>query len=261
MLKQAFRSYLSALHPRNIKKLKESPNWFSTIYFLCIYPMLMSIINDDDFARFIWFAMIKLLPFWLMIWSNVTSKFLMPKAMFLCPMKQEERKEYINCVLLIKIGIPVLFGIALELIWSIFDGFHLWQIIEIAFVHFSIGIATYICFEEAGRNDQQIPYVKKDKKGKTKRAWMNIVSLVLGLLFLAGVRVEDLTSGITFQNGIHLDGVLVAIFLVLFLIFDIRILATQYECTIENACNYEQTFRVLGKVPTNDNVEFDIFKK
>lgn len=256
MLKQAFRSYLSALHPRNIKKLKESQNWFSIIYFLFIYPFIISSINDSPgAAKIIWFTIIKMLPFLLMIWSNISSKFLISKAMFLCPMKQEERKEYINCVLLIKIGVPVLVGIGIELIWSIFYGLHLWQIIAIAFIHFSLGIATYICFEAPGKYDQNVTMAKKDKTGKTKWAWMNIVSMILGMLLLVGLEITDMTASMTLFNGIA-----VGIALAILLIFDILIIITQYQSTIEEACNYEQTFRVLGKVPTNENVEFDIFK-
>lgn len=260
MLKQAFRSYLSALHPRNIKKLNNG-NGFWSIYFLFIYPMLMTLTQGDEFMKAFWFMMVKMAPFGLMLWSNVESKFLMPKAMFLCPMKKEERKEYINYVLLIKIGVSILVGIVIELIWSIFYGFHLQLILAMAFANFSLGIATYICIDELGRNDQNVPLAKRDKKGNSKRAWMNVVLMILGILFIAGVQVEDLISGITFPNGIDLDVVLVVIFLVLFLILDIRIIVTQYESTIESAGNYENAFRILGKVPTVDNVEFDLFKK
>lgn len=255
MLKQAFRSYLSALHPRNIKKLNNG-NGFWSIYFLFIYPMLMTLTQGDEFLKAFWFIMIKMMPFGLMLWSNVESKFLMPKAMFLCPMKTGERKEYINYVLLIKIGIPVLFSIVIELVWSMFCGFQPLQMVVIVFMHFSLGISTYICVDELGRNDQNIPLAERDKEGKSKRAWSNVILLLLGVFTLAGLEMVDLTIGMSMVSG-----VIIAIAVAIALILDIRIIATQYDSTIESAGNYENAFRILGKVPTNDNVEFDIFKK
>lgn len=254
MLKQAFRSYLSAIHPRNIKKLKEDGNWFWYIYFLFIYPMLMSSVNDDDFARYIWLTFIKLLPILLMSWSNITSKFLMPKAMFLCPMKPEDRKKYIHCVLLIKIGIPVLLGVVIELIWSVFYEFKFLQIITIAFVHFSIGIATYFCFEGKGKNDRNINFARRDKAGNTRWAWVNILSLIWAVLLLVGFEMVDLTSSMTLGSGI-----VIGVSVVVLLLCDIWILTHQYEETIEQSGDYELTFRVLSQVKGKTYTALDIF--
>ncbi len=254
MLKQAFRSYLSAIHPRNIKKIKEDGNWFWYIYFLFIYPMLMSSINGNDFALYICFTIVKMLPILLMGWSNVSSKFLMSKAMFLCPMKQEDRRRYINCVLLMKIGIPVCLGIAIELIWSIFYGFKPWQMITIAFIHFSIGIATYLCFEGKGRNDQNINFARRDKAGNTRWAWVNIVALIWAVLVLVCMEIADMTSGMNLENA----GI-IGISVVMLLVCDIWIIKTQYHSTIEQAGDYELTFRVLGKVKGKTNTALDIF--
>ncbi len=254
MLKQAFRSYLSAIHPRNIKKIKENGNWFWVIYFSIIYPTLMGATNPN-FGRIMLFTMVKMIPFFLMGWSNISSKFLMSKAMYLCPMKQEERKEYINCVLFIKIGFPVLIGIIVELIWSIFHGFYLWQIITIAFIHFSIGIATYICLDAPDKNDQRISFARKDKKGRWRWAWMNIILLVWAVFLLAGFELIDMTEDMDLGSLI-----VMGISLVAFVIFDITIIVTQYRRTIELAGDYELNFKVLSKVPTSEDVEFDIFK-
>lgn len=254
MLKQAFQSYLSSLHPRNVKKLKNNGG-FWLIYWAFIYPLIISGSNPN-FAQFMWFTMIKILPFFIMGWSNLSSKFLMPKAMFLCPMKEADREKYINAVLLIKIGFPVLLGIGIELIWSIFYGVKPLQIAAIAFIHFSVGIATYICFDGKGKNDRIISFARVDKNGKTRWAWMNVLLLIWGILLLAGFGLIDMTSEMSLGSAIA-----IGISLVAFVIFDIAIIITQYRGTIQQAGNYELTFRVLGKVPTNENVEFDIFKK
>lgn len=255
MLKQALQSYLSSLHPRNIKKLQKSNGGFWLIYWAFIYPLIISGSNPN-FAEFMWFTMIKMTPFFLMGWSNLSSKFLMPKAMFLCPMKEEDRREYINAVLLMKIGFPVILGIGIEVIWSMFFGFKPLQIVAIAFIHFSVGIAIHICFDGKGKNDQNISFARIDKNGKTRWAWMNIVLLVWGIFLLAGFELIDMTASMTLGSAI-----LIGVSLVAFVIFDIAIILTQYGGTIEQAGNYELTFRVLSKVPTDEKVEFDIFKK
>ena len=255
MLKRAFRSYLSSLHPRNFKKLTNNNGGFWLFYWVFIYPLIVSGSNPN-FPHFMWFTMIKMFPFFLMGWSSMSSRFLMPKAMFLCPMKEEDRREYINAVLVMKIGFPVLVGIVIELLFSLYYGFKPLQIIAIAFVHFSVGIAMHICFEGKGKNDQIISQARIDKNGKTRWAWMNVVLMIWAILLLAGFEVIDMTSAMDWWSGIAIGVSLVA-----FVIFDIAIVATQYRDTIVQAGNYELTFHVLSKVPTNETIEFDLFKK
>lgn len=255
MLKRAFQSYMSSLHPRNFKKLQKNNAGFWLIYWVFLYPIIVSGSNPN-FAQFMWFTMIKMFPFFLMGFSGLSSRFLMPKAMFLCPMKEEDRREYINAVLLMKIGVPVLVGIGIELLFSLYYGFKPLQIAAIAFIHFSVGVALHICFEGKGKNDQTISQARIDKNGKTRWAWMNIVLMVWGLLLLAGFEVIDMTAEMELWSGIA-----IGISLVAFVIFDVIIIVTQYRGTIEQAGNYELTFRVLSKVPTNEKVEFNMFKK
>lgn len=254
MLKRAFQSYLSSLHPRNLKKLQKNNAGFWLIYWAFIYPLIMSGSNPE-FAKFMWFTMIKMFPFFMMGWSGLSSRFLMPKAMFLCPMKEEDRREYINAVLVMKIGFPMLVGIVIELIFSLYYGFKPLQMVAIAFIHFSLGIALHICFEGKGKYDQRISQARVDKNGKTRWAWMNVVLMIWALLLLAGLEVVDMTLGMSLWSGI-----IIGISLVAFVVLDVAIMVTQYHDTIVQAGNYELTFQVLSKVPTNENVEFDLFK-
>ena len=190
----------------------------------------------------------------LMAWSNISSKFLMSKAMFLCPMKRKERSTYINCVLLFKIGIPVVLGVAIELIWSLFFGFKPWQILTIAFTHFSIGIASYLCFEGKGKNDQNINFARKDKSGNIRWAWVNIVALVWGVIVLVCMEIADMTSAMSWDSAVIIGGSVIML-----LVCDIWIIKTQYHDTIEQAGDYELTFRVLCKVKGKTNTALDIF--
>ena len=78
----------------------------------------------------------------------------------------------------------------------------------------------------------------------------------LGLLLLAGFEAIDMTAEMELWSGIA-----IGISLVAFVIFDVIIIVTQYRGTIVQAGNYELTFQVLSKVPTNEKVEFNMFKK
>ena len=60
----------------------------------------------EDYLFFLLDTLIKCFPLLLMGWSNLLGRISMPKAMFFVPMQKEERKAYINYILLIKIGIP-----------------------------------------------------------------------------------------------------------------------------------------------------------
>ena len=127
MRKQAWRSYIASLHPRYIRKAYDNGSLFWVFYWLVIYPVIMGLANDNmsEFYDLMARMFIRLIPFMIMGWSNLNSKFLMTKMMYLSPMKEQEREEYINQVLLIKIGMSVFLGVCIEAIFAIFAGFHI----------------------------------------------------------------------------------------------------------------------------------------
>lgn len=241
MLKLAFKSYLSAIHPRNIKKITFN-NSFWIIYWAFIYPLIISSSNKD-MAKLILFTMVKMIPFIFMGWSNLVSRHHMSKAMYLCPMTASERREYVNAILLFKMSTPVLLGVFLQLVWSVFFGFNIAQFFATLFIYFSMGVATYICVEGKDKRDQTISYATEDKSGNTRWAWMNIVLIVWCILLLVGLEYTDMTNSMSPTSAIFITLSLIAFF-----IFDILIFAKQYKKMLEQLSNYEITFHVLSKV-------------
>ena len=252
MFKQAWRSYLAALHPRNIKKVKGSGNLFWIIYWLFIGPLIVSTGSDEKRIQFL-YAFLKILPFLIMSWSNISSRFLMTKEMYLCPMKREEREKYVNYVLYFKIGIPVFIGLMVECIWSIINGFNLLRSIVIIFLYVSIGIAMYICLDTLEQTNRRITWGRIGKDGKVKWAWMNMVSFVYGLVIMFCFEDTDFTAQMDIASGVF-----IGVGLVLIAIFDILIIRFQYKQTIDQAQDYEYAFKVEGKVTNNT---YNLFAK
>jgi len=177
-----------------------------------------------------------MIPFLIMNWSSIGSKYLMPKVMYLSPMKEQEREEYIKNVLLIKIGVSVLLAMSIELIWGFFTGFHIAKVIVVVFVNLSIGVANLISV-----NDKNI----------------NLYTMIFAVLIIVSiVFLEVGTEGslTIFCNGF------IAIGVVVLLILDIVIIRKKYNATIALAGEYELAFKIEGKVEPKQ-VKFELFAK
>ena len=252
MLKQAWRSYLASLHPRNLKKLNHLSAGGWSIYWLLTWPILMNSSGDETgiTASYMW---TRVIPFLIMSWSNISSRYLLTKQMFLCPMKREDREKYVRYVLYFKIGFPVLVGICLELAWSFVIGFHLYRMLLFAFIYLSMGIVIYICIDGTGWADKKITWARKGKDGKLHWAPINIISFVCGMLMLFCM------EGANMMKELYLvDKVLIVSGVVIQAVCNVLVLLTQYKDIIEQASNYEETFHILGKVP---EVKYDLFAK
>ena len=237
MMKQAWRSYWASLHPRYLKKAYDNGALFPLLYWFVIYPIIMHAVSDNlEFRNVMALMFMRMIPFMIMGWSNINSKYLMPKVMYLSPMKEQERMEYINHVLFIKIGMSVLLGVCIEVVWGIFTGFHMGKVVIALLMNFSIGVATYI---------------------STKKQWDNTLVLffaVISMVFIAFLEVGAEESLAIFCNWI------IGIAVVVLPILDIIIIRKKYQETVTLAGNYEVAFKVEGKVEPKQ-VKFDLFAK
>lgn len=262
MLKQAWRSYLASLYPRNIKKLRESAMYsrFWIIFFL-IYA-LTALLQDNGYADFYCGAFLRVLfPLGLMGYSNLTSRYLMPKAMFICPMKEEERKEYINCVIFIKIGAMVVSSLCTELIWSIFFGFRLWEVVIVPFLFFLVGIAEYVGYEAKRDERGQLPSFAEDKRGNRIPIWKNTavaMFVVVAIAFLVGYDMEMLVEENSVARMIFLGVAGVTSAFVILLAYQVA--KGQYKYVIEQSSDYELHFKIMGKVQPLRK-KYDLFAK
>lgn len=246
MMKQAWRSYLASLHPRNIKKInieKSSP-WFVAVYWLIINPMIGAYEGRFDYWTYIGFLAIKAIPIIVLCWTNIVSRLSVPKALYLTPMKQEERIEYLRCLMLIKITVPTILSIILNLVWGLFKEINILLTGLIAFIYVSIGIGSYMCSDLVNKYNRHISKAVRDKNGEPKDAWLNGFVIFFGIILLVGLEAGDLNGQISITGENSFAAIIVGIIVMLLMIGDIVIIKTRYKATLQDLCNYEVTYRI-----------------
>lgn len=258
MWKQAWRSYVTSLHPRNLRKAYDDGKLFWLLYWLIIYPTIIRLGNNESLEIYeaIYLTAFRFLPWCLMEWSDIGSKFLMTKMMFLSPMKEEERKEYMNCVLCIKIGVSLICSVLIDVICSLFYGFSAMRMMILLVMIFSIGIAKYISLEAFGKMDEKIYGIVKEKSIHIKSKWINSAVCFFACMVIAFISILDIgaeTSLAVFCK------IFIGVMTLVLMVLDIKIVFSQYNATIALASDYELSFHILGKV--EKKVKFDMFEK
>lgn len=237
MMKQAWRSYWDSLHPRYLRKAYDNGVLFPLLYWFVIYPVIMSLVNDSaEIYNVMALMFMRMIPFMIMGWSNINSKYLMPKVMYLSPIKEQERMEYINHVLLIKIGMSVLLGVCIEVVWGIFTGFHIGKVVIAVWTNLSIGAAHYLSGKKRGIN-----------------------VLVITIAFMLMAFIAFLEIGAEESLAIFCNWT-IAFAMIILPVLNILIIRKKYKETITVASNYEVAFKVEGKVEPKQ-VKFDLFAK
>lgn len=256
MFKQAWRSYLASLHPRNYKNIKNPGIEFIWFYWFILNPILGDYEEGEDwvFKALFWISI--LTPYYIMRWSNLGHKLSMPKMMYLLPMETEGRKNYLNTLLAIKIGFPVLVSVILHVVFAEIYHRDWLEILLSAIAVCSFGIGMYVCSELRSKFDRYIRYGVRGKDGTGKDAWLNWMCMIYAVIYRSiAMMVESDGEPIGVLGWIWILG-----FLSIMVIMDIAIIKTRYEATIEDVCNYEEAFNVLGKVEPKQ-VKFDVFAK
>ena len=160
----------------------------------------------------------------------------MPKAMYVSPMKEQERMEYINYVLLIKIGMTVFVGLCIEIVWGIFTGFHIGKVLIVMLTSLSFGVASYI---------------------STKKRWYNALAMFFAIVVMAFIAFLEV--GAEESLAIFCKWV-IAISVIILPVLVVLIIRKNYNATVAQASNYEIAFKVEGKVEPKQ-VTFDLFAK
>lgn len=246
MYKQAWRSYLASIHPRNIKKAKEKGYLFTSFFWFFIYPSIIATNQEEEMAEVILMSALRFMPFLMLAWSNGNSPFLMSKALFLAPLKENERRAYVKAGLVIKIGMSVVLSLVIETILSIFYGINIYRICVMVFTHFTLVIAFHISFSQ--------PH----GKGKTSSQmhWVNILTIIFAIFGVYACSILDV--GAEASLAIFCK-VLIGIMVAGYIIFDYIVIRQGFDATVALAGNYELTFRIERKV--EKTVNFSVFSK
>lgn len=246
MWKQAWKSYLVSLHPRNYKKInaEKSMPGLAAMYWLIINPIFQDYGDNKDAVEQISFWIMTVTPYIIMWWSNLGGRLPMPKQMYLLPMKQTERGEYIHTLMCIKIGFPSLVGVVLQMIRGLMYGTNPVKIFLCTLATISFGIGMYVCSSLRSKFDRYIRYAVRGKDGTGKDAFLNGMCMIYSIIY------HLLVAAVEVSEGDSVWGLLLwtIIPLMLMIIMDIAIIKTRYLWSIVDACNYEESFKVLGKV-------------
>lgn len=246
MLKQAWRSYLASLHPRNYKKVKDPTMVLIWIYWLIISPIINDFDHNGEAAEQISFYIANFTPYFLMWWSNLGQKLYMSKQMYLLPIKKIEKTEYVRCMLMIKIGFPAFVTIILQIIRGCIYGIEVFRIFSCTIAVISFAVGMYVCSTLRSKFDRYIRYAVRGEDGTGKDAFLNWMCMIYSGIYhfvacVAEISIAEGESmlGVTFFYLVPLS---------IMIVMDIVILKTRYEGTIADAWNYEESFNILGKI-------------
>ena len=262
MMKQAFRSYIASIHPRNIKNLKEkAPGWWVYVLIIGLY-VVPAILLEGSPQNWTASYILLLLPMLFMTWSDLNSKYLMSKRLFLCPMKKEEREEYIRCVLICKISGALVVGVLVWVIWCMDYGVQIWRLGMMLFIYASAGIATYISYEyrivEIG---QKTPWVIYEKDGKKIYPHLGTILICAVFLEMGAFAYLDFTPEILRAEKVFpFFAAGVGIVFIAMVILDIVIIKGQFPYVTENIGDYGKNFKIT-QVKKPVQVKYDLFEK
>lgn len=232
MFKQALYTYWTSLHPRNLKYIIEK-RWYTFILVLALLPDLTEI---QTYGAGAFYPATIFLPVVIMKMSNLVQKINIPKALFLSPMQEAERKTYVKCLIGIKVGASIILGVVIQLVWSIIYPISAEMILICLFINFSYGIADYFCVEGKLDDGIKIEHGVRGADGKITASSSNLLVIAGVILIYMGFTPIEIPKELGQRIWGEPD---VATILALILFFDIIIIARQYISMLNTVCKYE----------------------
>lgn len=232
MFKQALYTYWTSLHPRNLKYIIEK-RWYTFILVLVLLPDLTEI---QTYGAGAFYPATIFLPVAIMKMSNLVQKINIPKALFLSPMQEAERKTYVKCLIGIKVGASMILGVVIQLVWSIIYPISAEMILICLFINFSYGIADYFCVEGKLDDGIKIEHGVRGADGKITVSSSNLLVIAGVILIYMGFTPIEIPKELGQRIWGEPD---VTIILALILFYDIIIIARQYISMLNTVCKYE----------------------
>lgn len=228
MLKKALYTYAGGYHPANIKKTWSGNSYWQLAYVFILLPsiILRDVIWKDGIITAIYYILMTFIC--LAAVAETATPLILQKQMFLCPMREGERKKYVKYLLCFKLLIPTsVMGIIVGIPIYLF-GKNLLVFAGVLFSFFSMMLAAILEKAVKGNHSQSGLYTG-----------IYIVSIFLNaLLIIFGVVRLSEGGGLPLGTQGY-----IAVFLVLPLITDILIAKLGIPLAVENAMNYENSMR------------------
>lgn len=107
MIEWVLREYFSIFSWQSIKGSKKG-SWWHIFYFMFLVPLMLQTYKEEGMLLMYYMVMI---PIVFCIWMESRHSTLLPKVMYLCPLNQEMRKQYVKYTYYTWICVPILLGI------------------------------------------------------------------------------------------------------------------------------------------------------
>jgi len=243
MFKQALYTYWKSLHPRNLKFIKDK-YWTTFIILFVLLPDYTEV-KRDGIAAF--YTVTIFLPIAIMKISNLVYKLKVPKALFLVPMKEKDRENYVKCLLGIKIGASMLLGFVIQCIWGLYYEIPFVEMLAILFSYLSYGIADYICVEGNFGGGSKIEHGVRTASGVIAYSSCNLINIV-AVWFVLWICAPQRLDEALLHDVALTPAMQVAV--ILMLILDIIIIIRSYRDMMKCICDYEENFLFENKGET-----------
>lgn len=236
MLKKVVLDYMDSLRWSRIKNAHNfSTAWFY-IYMLTIFPMLLSI-NETLTKLGAYYLGIVPLLFGTLSVSVVHLR--LPKQMFLCPLTQSERKQYVWQLFGIRLFVPLLFGIVSSVLIAGLKMERTEQMILYVFGFFSFLFCTSITSWPGSVWNRMENGAKRLKNPKFKGLRViSAIGMIMGMVLVFGVFFEDIGG---YSIGVR---IFIGIYCFVLLIFDL-LMIRYIDPVLESGINYEDTYEIM----------------
>lgn len=238
MWKRALYTYFMAFRWSNLKKIYNFSNIWAFTYLLILAPINFSILEKDNGLAAYYF---RVLPCALIMLNHLLVPLALQKKMFLCPMQQEERKEYVRCLLWIKLMVPMVFAsvlLCLEMLFLRTETGYLWTTLVCIFsLNLSGSLYPKI---NAGYGGQQ----RRNYSGKQAAQVWNLLNIVISVVHLFLLSLYKLEKG-QIPPGMEIyliTSVLIQLF------WDFYIYNKNIASILQGAVDYENCFRLYQEV-------------
>lgn len=230
MTKQVIRDYFAAFRWGKVKEYYKTGGWSLFITMTATMPLFLRYLHTPADGLNYFFTLI---PLEFVLFAAPLHPMELPKIMYLCPLSEEERREYITKSFWFKLALPLVPGIffmSILLLLGITDFFQVGMVLlEMILIGLVFGLDGRGAF--MGENGYQKPVIKELEN------WQPIAGMV-GMLMACFVAFLPVAGGRETWETI----------LVLCLIFLLQLPLTikvmwYYRRVVEHALNYERIER------------------
>lgn len=240
MLKRALYTYFREYHPRNHRKFFRSfQGWWLITYMLIVVPFgtLRDVICDSTENVFTYFGLVFLFMFSL---ASMTIPLALQKQMFLCPMQEKERKQYVGSLLGIKIVVPIILSVLLMSLHVLLFQNDIIRLCYVMVAIFSLIVSGIL-----------YPAAENCKKIRTGNKACCIINMCIAVItFCAGFAMldgEPISQGMTWAAAISA---------LVQLTLDLLIMKCNIPIVIENATDYETCLRIQEREAERRNQQW-----